>query len=157
MSDKIIPRQYKSKFVHDLDITVAEYITEILISNFCSWQKISVPQRPFWKKEYQSTTLDKELAKRYIAEISYVHDLLKVFSPSVITEVFSKANPIGLRLVKVATREKIIYKLYEAQAKYIKSLKCIKERVSELERIDNKLEFVNTNAQLVKRKKDIAL
>lgn len=142
---------YKSIYVYDLDISVSEFITEQLIANFCRWQKISLPKSAFWKKEYQENDTLKNLGKRYGAEISYVHDLLKVFSPTVLMEYITKNNTIGFRMVKVETRKKYLTDLVDHQIKYLKTLEI--QDAQALEFQDNKTEFIANNNFVVKKKK----
>lgn len=142
---------YKSIYVYDLDISVSEFITEQLIANFCKWQKISLPKSAFWKKEYQENENLKSLGKRYGAEISYVHDLLKVFSPTVLMQYISDKGIIGFRMVKVETRKRYLIDLVENQIKYLKTLEIQESQALEFE--DNKVEYIANQNFVVKTKK----
>lgn len=137
--------QYKSIFAPDLEITLAQSLTEIIIKNYCGWQKIPLPQSKFWQKQYQTNTVLKDLGKRYGIEISGIHDLLKVFSGSVIASYFSEKNTACYKLGRKATQEKIILDLFEKQIEYIKSLDKMKDRVSEFETINNKTEYISNH------------
>lgn len=134
--------QYKSMFSPDLEITLAQYITEIIIKNFCGWQKIPLPQSKFWQQQYQTNQTLKDLGKRYGVEISAVHDLLKVFSGPVLAKYFTEKNIACFKLSKAATQQKIISELFKKQVEFIKSLDTIKDRISEFETIQNKTEYV---------------
>lgn len=138
-------------YVYDLDISVAEFITEHLIANFCKWQKIQLPKSAFWKKEYQENETLKNLGKRYGAEISYVHDLLKVFSPTVLVSYISDKSIIGFRMVKADTKKRYLLEILDLQMKYIKDLEIQEAQVLEME--DNKVEYVAKNNFVSKKQK----
>lgn len=116
-------KQYSSIFVPETKIDIENYITEVIIVNFLNWQKQPIPKSPFWRADISNNNhgLD-ELRKRYIAELTGVKKLMKVFNPAVIMAYFQTSKMVGYTMVRAETKTKIIMELFNRQLKYADSL-----------------------------------
>lgn len=115
--------EIKSLIVPNLVIDLGNYLTEILIINQCKKFKKQVPSVPFWKKEYSG--LNKDLffiSKNYGLELSAIKDYLLIFAPSVLIAEFHNSNLHTVRFLKKEERKELLYKLFNRQVKYIRSL-----------------------------------
>ena len=128
--------EYESLLVPNLKVSVANYITEFIIS--VKHKNKSLPKVEYWQKKYEESF--KELQTEYIAELTQVKKLLKVFSPDVLIKYFKSNKMWTLRYLKKEQSKELIYNLFIAQYQYIQDLKDIKK--SELEIVDNKIEYI---------------
>jgi hypothetical protein len=112
-------KEYSSRFVPDHKIDLANFLTEILVLNYLKQFKKNIPTVPFWRKEYSESFAD--LSKRYYIELIGVKDLLKVFYPETIAEVFTQKKCFAFSYLKMENRYPILYELYKCQVKNIKN------------------------------------
>ena len=144
-------QQYQSLLVPNLNVDIANYLTEILLVR----SKKDLPKGiEFWRKEF--ATQYKDAAERYICELTQIKKLLKVFSPIVVVDYF-KATPKlwTVRFLKKEESKDLIYNLFVNQYKYIQSLKDLKK--TELEFVDDKLIVIEqAEVKSFKRKNKIS-
>ena len=114
---------YKSIFVPEVQIDVANYLTEIMIKNYLDWQKMQYPKCPFWREEYvrENPSLAR-LAERYMLELTSMQQMLMVFSPDVIAEWLTSTKSAGFQLFKPGMKDRALWELYSRQIKLVKSL-----------------------------------
>ena len=129
--------KYQSLIVPDLQVDIANYLTEIIVKRNAERFRVVLPKYEYWRKEYKGK--HDELTTRYIAELTQVKKLLKVFSAPVLIKYFKESKIISFRFVKKADMPPIIYDLFLAQIAYISSLKV---SVSVLAETENKVEYV---------------
>jgi hypothetical protein len=114
-------KDYDSIFVPKLKIPIEALITETIIDNKIKWRakagaEITRPLVPFWRK---SITKDypelKQLSQDYALEISYVQNLLKIFSHSTVLEYVKDRGIITLRFLPLDKQKTVIYNLYQKE------------------------------------------
>lgn len=116
-------KEHKSVFVTDLEIDIANFLTEVLFVQFFKSSNRPLPTGAFWKKEYTDVNPSfKWLSEKYNLEIQEARKLLKVFSPSVISAAITKHNVTTLVYMKKEERKEMIYQLYLDQLKLVKQL-----------------------------------
>jgi len=116
-------KEHKSVFVTDLEIDIANFLTEVLFVQFFKSSNRPLPTGAFWKKEYTDVNPSfKWLSEKYNLEIQEVRKLLKVFSPSVISAAITKHKVTTLVYMKKEERKEMIYQLYLDQLKLVKQL-----------------------------------
>lgn len=114
---------YNSIFVPEIEVDLPNYITELIIRNYCKFIKRPLPQSPFWRKEIAEQSQDlKDLSKRYQVELTCIKNLLLVFSPKVLVEYILNRNVIGIQLRKKQFQQEIYYDLCKAQIKFLSDL-----------------------------------
>jgi hypothetical protein len=144
---------YKSIFVPEVQIDVANYLCELMMRNYMDWQKIPYPKCPFWRAEFASQSkLLKQLSERYVIELGGIQELLMVFSPDVIANLFTTKKVAGFKLFKAETKDRYLWELYCDQVKLVKSLlKAGSVKKEELVLSDDKNKvlrtFVNTGTK----------
>lgn len=131
--------EYNSCFVAQLKVDAPNYLTELLLLNQLNYRKWDVPKYAFWRKEYKDKTPHlQSLSKNYPLELTAIRDLLCVFGPSVIIQVFQKWNLTTLRFLTKEVKAKLLYDLFMAQVKYVRSLDDID--MSKFEDLNTKFE-----------------
>lgn len=143
---------YPSRFVAKLEVTIAEYITEILIQNYLVWQKKPMPRNAFWRKGITENSKEfKTLKNKFVAELTMVKDLIKVFSPSVVAKYFLEHKCVGYRTVKSETRLKILDGIYREQLIYNKSM--FNGTAKQLEQMADKRQFTGVRSSFTSKNK----
>lgn len=127
-------RTYDSPSVPNLKVDVANYITEIILS-----RQGQLPGVPFWTKDHKDKY--KDLCTKYVAELTQVKKLLKVFSPTVVAKYVKENKVWSLRMVKKERVPYIIFDLFSAQLAYINTLDNIDK--AKLELLDDKVGSLN--------------
>lgn len=113
---------YLSRFVPEHKIDLSNYLTEQIIANYLTWQKIPFPNCPFWRKDYVNTNDNyKELAKRYNLELLGVKELLKVFEIEAISSFIVKNKKIGFKFLTKEKQANFLYDLFKWQIKLEKN------------------------------------
>lgn len=111
-------KQYKSIFVTEQTIDLANYITELLIKNYILMVKKPLPTCPFWRKEIAANdTFLQELSKRYALELIGIKNLLKVFDGNIITKYIIDQRKIGFKMLKKENQAIFLYDLFNLQIK----------------------------------------
>lgn len=123
-------RTHDSISVPGLKVDVPNYITEIILS-----RQARLPGVAFWTKDNKDNY--KELCVKYVAELTQVKKLLKVFSPTVVAKYVKDNQVWSLRYVKKERLPYIILDLFKAQIEYIASLENIDR--AKLEQLDDKV------------------
>lgn len=114
-------KNWESIFDPSKKVDAANFITEIIISNYLKWQKKPLPRSPFWQKAIsEKSDVLKDLRTRYAAEVSMVKDLLRVFHFAVVAKFVKKTGVVGIRMVKAETRERMLAKLVVEAIGYAK-------------------------------------
>jgi hypothetical protein len=145
----MLQNNYKSIFVTDLDIDIANYVTEILIKKLLEKYKKPLPNVAFWQKDIANANSSlKYLHDNYIRELPEVRKYLKVFSPTNLIEVFNKNKITSVFYLDKNSRKDLIYDLYLNQLKHVKSL----DNRVQLETLDIK-EFTKVPTLINNRKK----
>ncbi len=119
--------------VPNLKVDVSNYLTEILLTK----KKRKMPPVAFWTKEYKVGY--EKLTEEYVLELTQIKKLLKVFSPIVLVNFFKTQKYMTLRFLKLDEQQRLIYDLFKEQVKYLATLDIPK---TELEKVDNKLEYI---------------
>lgn len=115
MADKL----YHSLFVHDLEVDLPNFLTEILIRNYLNKFNKVHPRCAFWKKDVcQQFPELQELQKKYVVELIGIQQLLKVFNSEIIIKYFQDAKPWAIKYAKKPVQQSIIYDLYQLQIKH---------------------------------------
>lgn len=141
--------QYKSVFDATKQIDIANYLTEQLMLNWLRWRKWPNPTGPAWQKEIsENSDRVKEFRQKYIAELPFMKNLLKVFSPHVISNYIKENNIVGFQIVKLENRKKYIFDMYLEQVKLVKKLEGINKK--ELEQTEDKMDFISTQTKVKK-------
>lgn len=133
--------EYQSLIVPDLSVDIANYLTEIIVTNNAARFKKNLPKYEYWRKEYKDS--HKEITNQYIAELTQIKKLLKVFSAPVLIKYFKESKIISFRFVKKEQMPLIIFDLFKAQIEYISSIKISN---SDLQEATNKVEYIEAKS-----------
>jgi len=137
-------KEYDSIFSPKKKICIAGHITELIINNKIDWvsKKQGVDKKPrcdFWSKEKAESNADfKQLQKDFSLEISYIKNLLKVFSAPVIVKYVKDRGIITFRYLTLDKQKTVMYNLFQEQIKHIKS---VKESTKKKKEPQKELEF----------------
>ena len=122
-------KEYDSIFSAKKKICIAGHITELILNNKIEWtsKKQGVDKKPrcdFWSKDKADNNPDfKQLQKDFSLEISYIKNLLKVFSPPVVVKYVKDRGLITFRYLPLDKQKALMYNLFQEQIKHIKSVK----------------------------------
>ena len=109
---------YKSVFTPDVEIDLANYLTELMISNFIDMKKWTRPSSPFWRKDISDgNPILEELGKRYGIELSAMKNLLKVFDGDIIAKYIIENRKVGFKLLKKENQAIFLYDVFNLQIK----------------------------------------
>lgn len=109
---------YLSRFVPEHKIDVSNYITEQIIINFLNWQRLPLPNCPFWRKDYVNVNDNyQELSKRYNLELLGVKELLKVFQIEAVSSFIVQNKKIGFKFLTKEKQANFLYELFRWQIK----------------------------------------
>lgn len=109
---------YKSLYVPEIEIDLANYLTELLIGNFINMKKWNRPACPFWRKEIcENDDTLLELSKRYSIELAAMKNLLKVFDGDIIAKCITENRKVGFKLLKKENQAIFLYELFNLQIK----------------------------------------
>lgn len=133
-------QKHPSHFVSGLEITTAAFITELIITNKIQWEiskgkKISKPMCAFWRKDNQSTPELKALAQSFMLELTYIQDLIKIFSLPVILKYVKDRGIITIRFLPLDKQKTLIYNLYSLQLKHEKETVVNKDKAPSEEQL----------------------
>jgi hypothetical protein len=125
-------QEHDSNFVSGLTVKTSAYITELIIINKINWEiskgiKASKPICPFWRKAHQTTPELQKLAETFKLELTYIKNLLHVFSPKVIAEYVKKRGIITIRFLPIEKQKSLIYNLYLEQVEWEKEKETKKQ------------------------------
>lgn len=116
-------KEHKSVFVTDLEIDIANFLTEVLFVQYFKAYNRPLPTGAFWKKEFTDVNPSfKKLAEKYNLEIQEIRKLLKVFSPAILSALITTYKISTLVYMKKEERKEMIYQLYLDQLKLVKQL-----------------------------------
>ncbi len=133
---------YKSRFVSDLDITIDSFIAESIMLNHIAFlsrknNKINKPTCAFWRNDIaKNDNFLLELKTRYINELTYVKNLLKVFSPKVIINYINARGITTFRYQVLNKQQIIIYNLFNDELKH---QKAVKEQAGKVQKLSGDL------------------
>ena len=142
--------EFNSTIIPDKKINIANYITEIIFRRRYTKLRKEVPKVEFWRKEFASSDLYSEMAKDYVAELTQVRKILKVFSPHVVLKYVQSTDLWSLRYLTNDRLPQVISELFIAQLKYIKDLDI---KAAEIEKLTTKVEYIEK--QVIKRNNNI--
>ena len=114
-------KNYASVFVPKLKIPIEAFITELIIENKIRWKSktggpINKPLVPFWRKSVYSKNPElKKIAEEYGLEISYVKNLLKIFSDETVLEYVKEKGIITFRFLPLDKQKAVIYNLFQKE------------------------------------------
>lgn len=131
--------EYPSLIVPTLRVNVANYITEIVFTRRALKTKKIVPKVEFWRKEYRGDF--KDLTNDYIAELTQVKKLLKIFAPQVLIDELKENDWFSFRYLTKEQSKDLIFQLFVRHIKYLDQLKNIKK--TELEVLDDKIQYID--------------
>lgn len=123
----------------DLDISIDSYLAESIMLNKIAWlakknDKISKPTCAFWRNEVaKNDEFLLQLKTWYINELTYLKNLLKVFSARVIINYINKRGIITFRYLKLDQQKTVIYNLWNDECDYQKELKLQEKKVKKLD------------------------
>jgi hypothetical protein len=125
-------QEHDSNFVSGLKIKTSAYITELIILNKINWEisrgiKVSKPICPFWRKAHQTTPDLQKLSDTFKLELTYVKNLLHVFSPKVLAEYIKKRGIITIRFLPLEKQKALVFNLYSEEVEWQKE-KAIKKQ-----------------------------
>lgn len=116
-------KRWESIFDPSKKVDEANFITEIILSNYLKWQGKPLPRSPFWQKAIsENSDVLKDLRKRYAAEVSAVKDLIKVFDFPAVARYAKRTKMVGIRMVKAETKDKILVGLFKENLEYRKEI-----------------------------------
>lgn len=142
--------RYDSILIPDLKVDVANAITEIIFKRRQTKMRKEIPKVEFWRKEYKEHESYKAFANDYIAELTQVKKILKIFSPEVVLKYAKEQDLWSLRYITKERLPGIIFDLFLAQIAYIKDLEI---KASEIETLTSKVEYINN--QVIRRNNKI--
>lgn len=142
--------QYDSILIPGKKVDISNYVTEIIFQRRYNKLRRDIPKVEFWRKEYEAEASFKELRNDYIAELTQVKKLLKVFCPEVVAKYAKEADLWSLRYIKKGELPAIITELFRRQLEHITALRI---KASEVERAVDKVEYIQN--QTVKRTNNI--
>ena len=131
-------KQFKSRFVSDLDIAIDSYITESILINKIAWlskkdQTKSKPTCAFWKQNVcKNDPWLLQLKTWYINELTYVKNLLKTFSAKVIISYIQERGIITFRYLDLDKQKTVIYNLWKKECEHQKTLRLQESKVSQI-------------------------
>ena len=126
-------KEYDSIFVPKLKIPVSAFITEAIIENKIKWRaksgaEIAKPLVPFWRKSVVKENPGlKQLSEEYCLEISYVQNLLKVFSAQNILSYVKDRGIVTFRFLPLDKQKTVIYNLYQNEIELSKEKEEVKK------------------------------
>jgi hypothetical protein len=118
-------QEHDSNFVSGLKIKTSAYITELIILNKIKWEiskgiKVSKPICPFWRKAHQTTPDLQKLAETFKLEITYVKNLLHVFSAKTLAEYIKRRGIITIRFLPLEKQKAFVFNLYSEEVEWQK-------------------------------------
>ena len=137
-------KEYDSIFSPKKKICIAGHITELIINNKIDWtsKKQGVDKKPrcdFWSNEKAEKNPEfKQLQKDFALEVSYVKNLLKVFSAPVLVKYVKDRGIITFRYLTLDKQKAVMYNLFQDQIKHLKS---VKEAAKKKKEPQKELEF----------------
>lgn len=135
MSEYDDTKDYDSIFVPKLKIPIDALITESIIDNKIKWKAkagaaMTRPLVPFWRKAICKDYPElKQLSEEYSLEISYVKNLLKIFSATTVLEYVKDRGIITFRFLPLDKQKTVLYNLYQKELDLIAGRKDRKEVV----------------------------
>ena len=119
-------QEHDSNFVSGLKIKTSAYITELIILNDIEWKVkkgilASKPISPFWRKNAQTTPELKTLAEKFRLELSYVKNLLHVFSAPVLIKYIKDRGIITIRFLTSDKQKAMVFNLFNDQVEFEKT------------------------------------
>ena len=114
-------KEYDSIFVPKLKIPIEAFITETIIDNKIQWRAksgapITRPLVAFWRKAVVRDNPElKQLSEEYSLEISYVKNLLKIFSSDTLLEYVKERGIITFRYLPLDKQKTVIYNLFQKE------------------------------------------
>lgn len=107
---------YKSIFVPEHKIDIANYITEIIICNYLRMINKPRPASPFWRKDIASASPElTALCKKYQLELIGVKQLLKKFDADIIAKYYTESKRTGFKGLKKVNQTAILIELQKLQ------------------------------------------
>lgn len=134
---------FDSVIIPNKKVDIVNYITEIIFQRRYTKLRRSIPKVEFWRKEFAESDLYREMAKDYVAELTQVRKILKVFSPEVVLTYVKNNDLWSLRYITKDKLPGVICDLFVAQIKYLQDLGI---KAAEIERLTNKVEYVEGQA-----------
>jgi hypothetical protein len=120
VTDKV-EETYNSIFDADLKVNKANYLTEMIMSNYFAICKQDVPRTAFWRKKYKEQCDNFEWwAEKYSLDLSEVTNLLKVFPARPIAQTIKEQRIWTIKFLKIEPRKDFFYKLYQNTLKHYK-------------------------------------
>lgn len=122
-------KEYDSIFSAKKKIDVASHITELILNNKIEWvnKKNGVDSKPrcdFWTNDKaESNSEFKQLQKDFRLEVTYVKNLLKIFTPVTVLKYVRDRGIITLRYLTLDKQKTVIYNLYQEELKMRKEKK----------------------------------
>lgn len=129
---------YQSLIVPNLNVDIANYLCEIVLTRKFKYKPDRLPKVEFWRSQYKNDF--KELQNLYIAELTQIKKLLKVFSSEVILKFFKENDYYTIRFLTKDQSKELIFGLFIKQYEFIQSLKDIKK--TEIELVPDKVQYI---------------
>ena len=122
-------KEYDSIFSPKKKIDIASHITELILNNKIEWKnkKSGVDNQPrcdFWVKDKADKNPDfKELKKDFALEVSYVKNLLSIFSKTTVLKYVRDRGIITFRYLPLEKQKTALYNLFQEELKRRKKKK----------------------------------
>tara|TARA_R100000152_G_C6661691_1_gene100419 strand:+ start:91 stop:552 length:462 start_codon:yes stop_codon:yes gene_type:complete len=122
-------KEYDSIFSPKKKIDISSHITELILNNKIEWhnKKNGVDGKPrcdFWVKDKADSNPEyKQLQKDFRLEVTYVKNLLKIFSSITVLKYVKDRGIITLRYLDLDKQKTVIYNMYQEEIKRIKNQK----------------------------------
>jgi len=119
-------KEYDSIFSPKKKIDISSHVTELILSNKIDWKsrKKGIDTKPrcdFWSKDKADSNPDfKQLQKDFALEVTYVKNLLKIFSPITVLQYVKTRGIITFRYLTLDKQKTVIYNLFQEDVKRIK-------------------------------------
>ncbi len=119
-------KDFDSIFSPKKKIDIASHITELVLNNKIEWKnkkqgRDSRPRCDFWKKEKADSNSDfKQLQNDFRLEVTYIKNLLKVFSSVTVLQYVKDRGIITFRYLPLDKQKTVMYNLFQSEVKKIK-------------------------------------
>jgi hypothetical protein len=126
-------KEFDSIFSPRKKIDISSHITEVLLSNKIEWVnkkngQDNKPRCDFWSKEKADSNPEfKQLQKDFRLEVTYIKNLLKIFSSITVLKYVKDRGLITLRYLTLDKQKTVIYNMFQEEIKKIKEDKVSKK------------------------------
>jgi len=126
-------KEFDSIFSPKKKIDISSHITEIVLNNKIEWvnKKNGLDNKPrcdFWSKDKADSNPEfKQLQKDFRLEVTYIKNLLKIFSSVTVLKYVKSRGIITFRYLTLDKQKTVIYNMFQEEIKKIKEEKANKK------------------------------